>query len=157
MTRDGGSGEMLTALFPSRSAILLTALRASPTEAFPDEQVVTLRLTQEGVDRMAALIWQALEKSADGAALRLADGPYPGSLFFSTRQAKPTMRSIRATPGPSGCCATAAFRLTRAACCSSVRSCGRRQRSPRGRPGSPGDQHSLTSTARSAPSDQHGG
>jgi uncharacterized protein (TIGR02117 family) len=86
MTHDNGSSEMLTALFPSKSAILMTALRAPPTEAFSDEQVVTLRLTQDGVDRIAELIWQALEKTADGSALRLAAGPYPGSLFYASNE-----------------------------------------------------------------------
>lgn len=84
MTHGNGSGEMLTALFPSKSAILMTALRAPPTEAFSDEQVVTLRLTPEAVDRLAERIWQTLEKTPDGAALRLADGPYPGSVFYAS-------------------------------------------------------------------------
>jgi uncharacterized protein (TIGR02117 family) len=84
MTHGNGSGEMLTALFPSKSAILMTALRAPPTEAFSDEQVVTLRLTPEAVDMLAERIWQTLEKTPDGAALRLADGPYPGSVFYAS-------------------------------------------------------------------------
>lgn len=86
MTHGNGSGEMLTALFPSKSAILMTALRAPPAEAFSDEQVVTLRLTQGGVDRLAELIWQALEKMPDGAAQRLAAGPYPGSVFYASSE-----------------------------------------------------------------------
>lgn len=84
MTHGNGSGEMLTALLPSKSAILMTALRVPPTEAFSDEQVVTLRLTQAGVDTLAELIWQALEKTTDGAAQRLADGPYAGSVFYAS-------------------------------------------------------------------------
>jgi uncharacterized protein (TIGR02117 family) len=86
MTHDGGSGEMLTALFPSKSAVLMTALRAPPTEAFADEQVVTLRLTQDSVNRVAERIWRVLEKTADGSALRLADGPYPGSVFYASNE-----------------------------------------------------------------------
>ncbi len=86
MTRTAGFGEMLTALFPSKSAILMTALSAPPTEAFADEQVLTLRLTQASVDRVAELIWQALEKTPDRAALRLADGPYPGSAFYASTE-----------------------------------------------------------------------
>jgi hypothetical protein len=86
MTHGNGSGEMLTALFPSKSAILMTALRAPPTEAFSDEHLVTLRLPQDGVDRISQLIWQALEKTPDGSALRLADGPYPGSAFYASNE-----------------------------------------------------------------------
>jgi uncharacterized protein (TIGR02117 family) len=83
MAHEEGSGEMLSALFPSKSAILLTALRASPNEAFADHRVVTLRLTQSGVDRIASEIWQSLEKR-DAAAVRLADGPYAGSVFYAS-------------------------------------------------------------------------
>jgi uncharacterized protein (TIGR02117 family) len=86
MSRRTGSGEMLTALLPSPSAILLTALNAAPTVAFPDHRVVLLRLPQSGVDRIAARIWDSLEKSFDGTAHRLAIGPYPGSVFYASRE-----------------------------------------------------------------------
>ena len=86
MTRDGGSAEMLTALFPSKSAILLTALRAPPSEAFGPEHAVTLRVTQQSVDRIATRIWRILEKQQDGSVRRLADGPYPGSVFYAATE-----------------------------------------------------------------------
>ncbi len=84
MARKTGSAEMLAALFPSKSAILPTALRASPDIAFADQRVVMLRLPQSGVDEIAAEIWQSLEKH-DGAAVRLAEGPYAGSWFYASR------------------------------------------------------------------------
>ena len=37
MAQNAGSGEMLAALLPSDSAILMTALRAPPAEAFVDQ------------------------------------------------------------------------------------------------------------------------
>ena len=77
---------MLTAMFPSESAILMTALSASPTEAFADQHVVELHLPQDAVDRIADRIWQVLEKGPDGSAVRLADGPYPGSVFFASTE-----------------------------------------------------------------------
>jgi uncharacterized protein (TIGR02117 family) len=86
MTRDGGSAEMLTALFPSKSAILMTALRAPPSEAFGAEHAVILHAAQPSVDRIATRIWQILEKQADGTARRLADGPYPGSVFYAATE-----------------------------------------------------------------------
>jgi uncharacterized protein (TIGR02117 family) len=86
MAHTEGSGEMVAALFPSKSAILMTALSASPNEAFADQQVVTLHLPQEGVDRIAARIWNALEKSPQDAAVRLSNGPYPGSVFYASRE-----------------------------------------------------------------------
>jgi uncharacterized protein (TIGR02117 family) len=86
MARSVGVGDMLAALFPSESAVLMTALRRPPEEAFGSEQVVTLRLTQENADKIAELIWLALEKQPDGSAFRLADGPYPGSAFYASTE-----------------------------------------------------------------------
>ena len=73
MAHDAGSGEMLTALLPSDSAILLTALRAPPAEAFVDQTVVTLHLSRSGVERIAMRLWDGLEKATGrfgGAACR---------------------------------------------------------------------------------------
>jgi hypothetical protein len=81
-----GSAELLTAMFPSESAILMTALSASPAEAFADQHVVQLHLPQDAVDRIANRIWQVLEKGSDGSAVRLADGPYPGSVFLASTE-----------------------------------------------------------------------
>jgi uncharacterized protein (TIGR02117 family) len=82
MAHDENSFTMLGALLPSKSAILLTALRAPPEVAFADYEVAALRLPQSGVDRIADAIWQSLEKQ-NGSALRLADGPYVGSVFYA--------------------------------------------------------------------------
>jgi hypothetical protein len=84
--RNGGSGEMLAALFPSKSAILLTALTAPPTQAFPGHEVVVLRLSQADLTGIAAQVWDELEKSGDGSAIRLADGPYLGSAFYASNE-----------------------------------------------------------------------
>lgn len=81
----GGFGEMVSALFPSPSAVLMTALRAPPAEAFGADNAVSLRLNQTGVDRIAALIWQDLVQQ-DEKAHRLADGPYPGSAFYASNE-----------------------------------------------------------------------
>lgn len=86
MTHDSGSAEMLTALFPSESAILMTALRAPPSDAFGAEHVVTLHVTQQIVDRIAARIWLTLETQQDGSVVRLADGPYLGSVFYGASE-----------------------------------------------------------------------
>jgi hypothetical protein len=83
---DADVAEMLTALLPSRSAILMTALRAAPTEAFADETVVTLHLSTSGVERIAMRLWNDLEKTPDGSVVRLADGPYSGSVFYASRE-----------------------------------------------------------------------
>ena len=86
MGHNTGSGEMLTALLPSESAILMTALNASPIEAFPDHKVIALRLSDHNLARVAARLWEDLEKTADGSVLRLADGPYVGSVFYASNE-----------------------------------------------------------------------
>ena len=86
MAHDTGSGEMLAALLPSESAILMTALRTPPPEAFPDQTVVALHLPRSGVERIAMRLWDELEKTADGSVVRLADGPYVGSVFYASRE-----------------------------------------------------------------------
>jgi uncharacterized protein (TIGR02117 family) len=86
MARDAGSGEMLAALLPSQSAILMTALRAPPAEAFADQTVVTLHLPGHAVERIAMRLWDDLEKAADGSASRLDDGPYLGSVFYAATE-----------------------------------------------------------------------
>jgi Protein of unknown function (DUF2459) len=62
----------------------MTALRAPPPEAFPDQKVVLLRLPQSGIDRITARLWSELEKTTDGAGLRLAAGPMDDSVFFGS-------------------------------------------------------------------------
>ena len=86
MGHNAGSGEMLAALLPSKSAILVTALRATPLEAFADQTVVTLRLPSSGAERIAMQLWNDLEKAADGSVTRLADGPYAGSVFYASTE-----------------------------------------------------------------------
>ena len=86
MARDGGSGEMLGALLPSESAIRMTALRAPPAEVFGAENLVTLHLSRQAVDRIAALIWQGMEKQADGTPRRLAGEPYAGSVLYAATE-----------------------------------------------------------------------
>jgi Protein of unknown function (DUF2459) len=86
MGRAEGSGEMLAALLPSKSAILLTALTASPAEAFPNHEVVFLHLPPDHLARISARLWDDLDKSPDGAAVRLADGPYLGSVFYASKE-----------------------------------------------------------------------
>ena len=84
MGRNEGISEMLAALFPRKGAILLTPLRASPSEAFPNQQVVTLHLPKSGVQRIATRLWDDLEKSADDLPVRLGDGPDVGSAFYAS-------------------------------------------------------------------------
>jgi uncharacterized protein (TIGR02117 family) len=74
---------MLAALLPSRSALLVTALRASPEQAFGARNVVALRVSRAGLERIEAAIWREFEHTPAAEPVRLADGPYPGSVFYA--------------------------------------------------------------------------
>lgn len=85
LSRRATLGGMLRALLPSRSALLMTALRATPEAAFGRQHVVALHVSRTGLQRIEARVWQELEHSPDGAPVLLAAGPYPGSAYYAAR------------------------------------------------------------------------
>jgi hypothetical protein len=79
--------DMLRALLPGPGAILVTGLRVSPAEAFGAANVVTLPLSQAGLDQVSRFLWEGLETGPEEVPRSVAAGPYPGSLFYaSTRR-----------------------------------------------------------------------
>lgn len=85
LSRQVTSGGMLLALLPSRSALLMTALKATPETAFGQPHVVVLHVSRAGLERIEASIWRELEPGPDGGPWVLAAGPYPGSVFYAAR------------------------------------------------------------------------
>jgi hypothetical protein len=85
VNREKTVGAMLNALLPSQSALLMTALRTTPQAAFGAPNVVVLSVSRAGLEQIEARIWQELERSATGEPTVLAQGPYPGSLFYAAR------------------------------------------------------------------------
>jgi len=85
VNREKSIGAMLRAILPSPSALLLTALKASPQAAFGAPNVVTLHVSWAGLHQIAARIWHELELSETGSPQRLSEGPYPGSAFYAAR------------------------------------------------------------------------
>ena len=85
MDRSTSVGTMLSALLPSQSALLMTALRATPELAFGQPNVVVLHVSRAGLERIEASIWREFERSPAGAPVLLAEGPYPGSVFYAAR------------------------------------------------------------------------
>jgi uncharacterized protein (TIGR02117 family) len=85
VTRQKNVGAMLKALLPSQSALLLTALRASPQAAFGQPNVVELHVSRASLARIEAAIWQEFELTPAGQPALLAEGPYPGSMFYAAR------------------------------------------------------------------------
>lgn len=86
LARRATLGGMLSALFPSRSAMLITALRTPPSTAFGKDTVVALRVTPGNLARLEATLWQEFEILPNGQPRLLGDGPYPGSLFFAAQR-----------------------------------------------------------------------
>ncbi len=83
MDRQMRLGAMLSALLPSRSALLTTALGAAPKLAFGQTHVVVLCVSRAGLERIEARLWQEFERTAADEPVSLADGPYPGSVFYA--------------------------------------------------------------------------
>ena len=76
--------DMVGALFPDPGAILVTALRAPPADAFGAEHVVPLPLSRTQFDRLTGFIWDDMRKDQRGLPLVIAEGPYPGSVFYAS-------------------------------------------------------------------------
>ena len=85
VTRQASLLAMLAALLPSSSALLMTALGTTPEVAFGERDVVVLRVSRSGLEQIEARIWHEIEHSPAGDPIRLADGPYPGSVFYAAR------------------------------------------------------------------------
>jgi uncharacterized protein (TIGR02117 family) len=83
VTRDRSIGTMLSALLPSQSAVLMTALRAPPDEAFGAENVIVLHLPADALARLEVRIWQGFEHAGNAVPEPLAQGPYLGSTFYA--------------------------------------------------------------------------
>lgn len=83
LARRATLGGMLSAMLPSRSALLMTALDASPEAAFGAEHVVPLHVSRAGLTRIEAAVWQEIDKTPAGEPIGLGDGPYPGSVYFA--------------------------------------------------------------------------
>lgn len=82
----GGKGffGMLQALVPGRGLLLVTALRTTPQRAFGARNVVTLRLSRAGLDRVMRFVWHDTTHGAADRPHRVGDGPYPGSMFYAS-------------------------------------------------------------------------
>jgi Protein of unknown function (DUF2459) len=76
-------GGMLSAMLPSRSALLMTALDGTPQAAFGADHVVVVHLSRAGLARIEAAAWEEIDKKPAGELNDLGDGPYPGSVYYA--------------------------------------------------------------------------
>ena len=88
LTRETNLFTMLGALLPSRSAMLITALRDPPGAACGAASVVALPVSPAGLAAIEADIWREFETSAVGQPILLGNGPYPGSIFAAARDTR---------------------------------------------------------------------
>jgi uncharacterized protein (TIGR02117 family) len=86
MDRDTSIITMLKALLPSRSALLMTALRTTPEVAFGQANVVVLPISRAGLREIEESIWEEFELTPAGEPSLLAEGPYPGSVFYAANE-----------------------------------------------------------------------
>jgi uncharacterized protein (TIGR02117 family) len=82
--RDNDFRDMLAALVPGAGALLVTALRDTPQSAFPAGDVIVLHVSARGLARLTDFIARSFERAPDGGLREIADGPYPGSLFYAS-------------------------------------------------------------------------
>src|ERR1700712_726124 len=85
VTRSTDFGAMLRALLPSQSALLVTALAATPEAAFGRANVVVLGVSRAGLERIEDGIWRQLVSPPGDDPVRLAEGPYDGSVFYASQ------------------------------------------------------------------------
>ncbi|MDR3389583.1 MAG: DUF2459 domain-containing protein [Rudaea sp.] len=83
LTREDGVLAALAALLPSKGAMLMTVLRASPGAAFGLSKVVPLGVIEAGLTGLRTFLQHSVQTDAAGRPVRLATGPYPGSVFFA--------------------------------------------------------------------------
>jgi len=74
---------MMGALLPSKAAVLMTVLRASPQAAFGAQNVVELPVDAAGLAGLQQYLRASFETDATGAPQSLANGPYAGSVYFA--------------------------------------------------------------------------
>jgi uncharacterized protein (TIGR02117 family) len=79
-----GCGDALRALAPGPAALLVVPLSVPPPEAFGPENVLALPVSTPGLAHLDAYLREEVATDANGAPLRIAAGPDPGSVFYAS-------------------------------------------------------------------------
>ncbi len=83
MAPDPGLADALRASAPGPAVTLVIPLAVSPEDFAGPGNVVPLRVTREGMARLARILWDSFAKDSAGAPRPLGPGPYPQSLFYA--------------------------------------------------------------------------
>jgi hypothetical protein len=76
---------MLEALWPGPGLILATGLRATPEEAFGEQDVIRLSVSRAQLNSVQDFVWHALTQH-EGRVSPLQGGPYSGSIYYESPQ-----------------------------------------------------------------------
>ncbi|MGA9866478.1 MAG: DUF2459 domain-containing protein [Acetobacteraceae bacterium] len=71
--------------FPGPAVIQVTGLAVLPTQAYPSSDVMVLRLPPGGARALSSYIWNDLGKDRAGGPRLVAQGNFPGSVFYAAR------------------------------------------------------------------------
>jgi hypothetical protein len=77
------AGSLSGALFPGAGLVLLTALKATPEEAFGAAAVIRLTVSAKQGKALEDFVWKTLA-TTEGIASVLALGPYDGSYYYAS-------------------------------------------------------------------------
>jgi len=83
MNHRGNAGEMSGAVWPGPGLVLVTALAATPEQAFGAAGVIRLTLNATQAAALEHFIWNTLAANG-GTASELAPGPYAGSFYYAS-------------------------------------------------------------------------
>lgn len=85
MARQPGLRDLVKAVLPSPSVVLVIPLTQPPTAFFTaGSSVFRIPVAQEGIDRLALFLWGYFAKDVQHLPRRVGDGPYPGSSFYAS-------------------------------------------------------------------------
>ena len=77
-------GDILRAVAPGPSVMLVIPLQMSPAVVFGASNVFVIHVSQDGVERLSQLIWNYLVSDKEGPPRRIGTGPYPQSVFYAS-------------------------------------------------------------------------
>jgi hypothetical protein len=80
---EGSFSKYFTGLIPGQAAIEVTAVDTDLADIYPADEVVTLKLPQDGAEKLSAYISDDITKNADGTPLLVTKGDSPRVFVYA--------------------------------------------------------------------------